>query len=514
MKKTTFLLAFIFFVVLSAFSQQLTLQEKLTHLDTYFEQARQDWEVPGLAVGIVKDDSLIFSKGYGVREINQTETVNTQTLFAIASITKTFTAAAMATLVDEVKLTWDDKVKDHLPWFELYNPYVSHHFTIRDMLSHRSGLNTFSGDLLWYASTYNREEIVKRAKHLEPSYGFREKFGYSNIMFIAAGEMIESITNTTWDQYIQSTFFEPLGMKSSITSIKDLKNYENYATPHTNKDNKTIAIDYLNWDNVGPAGSILSNIEDMSKWIKLSLKKGTFSGNIIYSENRAWEMWTQHTINPISKRSKELWPTMHFKSYGLGWQLFDYHGKKVVGHNGGYDGTLSSFNIVPEENMGFIILVNKNSTLYYSLIYKILDVFLCEDFKTEKDWSQLFLSYEKENNSKLEEDKKEEKASNEASHPLKHYTAVFHCNMYGNATIKLKNNKLELKMLPSPKFHAILEPMGYNNFAIEFKEFPSLPKGTVSFNFDKEGLVKEMQIFVPNPDFDFTELKFKIKEKL
>lgn len=481
-----------------------SIDERLKHLDSYLEKALHDWKTPGMAVGIVQGDSLIFAKGYGVREINKPEKVDSKTLFPIASISKTFTATSIAILVDSEKVNWDDLVINHLPWFELYDEYVTKHFKIRDMLSHRSGLKTFSGDLLWYGSEYKREEIVKRAKYLKPQYGFRERFGYSNIMFIGAGEIIQKVTEKSWDEYIKDNFFTKLGMVSTNTSINDLLEEQNIAIPHTEKEGETITIEYLDWDNMGPAGSINSNIEDMSKWISLHLHKGTYKGEKYFSKERSLEMWTQHTVNPVSESSSRIWPTTHFKSYGLGWSMFDYRGLKIVGHNGGYDGVLSSMQLIPEKNLGFIILTNKNSNLYYLTIYKILDVLLADDYENQTDWSDLFLSFEGNND---EETIKLRSAIELPPYPLEKYCGTYNSQLYGNATIENKEDILYIQLAPTPKFNAHLIYLGENKFEVEFKEFPSLPKGTVEFIFEGDK-IKQMEIDVPNPDFDFTELEF------
>ncbi|PIQ22558.1 MAG: serine hydrolase, partial [Cytophagales bacterium CG18_big_fil_WC_8_21_14_2_50_42_9] len=204
----------------------------LNRLDAYYQQALKDWQVPGMAIALVKNDSVIFAKGYGVLNAQTGGPVDANTLFGIASNTKAFTAAALAMLVDEGKIKWDDPVVKYLPYFQLYNPYVTQAITIKDLLSHRVGLATFSGDLLWYNTTYSREEIIRRARFLQPVYGFRDGYGYSNLMFIAAGQVIETVAGQSWESFIQQRFFQPLGMTRSYTSVRDLAGKTNVATPH------------------------------------------------------------------------------------------------------------------------------------------------------------------------------------------------------------------------------------------------------------------------------------------
>ncbi|QNF31740.1 beta-lactamase family protein [Adhaeribacter swui] len=232
-KRTCFLL-FLVLAYACSFSGKLLAQAlpDLKKLDAYYEKARKDWNVPGMAIAIVKNDSMIFAKGYGVLNAKTGGQVNSNTLFGIASNTKAFTAAALGILVDEGKLNWNDPVTKYLPYFQLYNPYVTQAVTIRDLLSHRVGLPTYSGDLLWYNTTYSREEILRRARFLKSTYAFRDGYGYSNIMFIAAGQVIEAISGQKWEDFIRTRFFQPLGMNQSYVSVGELKDKPNQASPH------------------------------------------------------------------------------------------------------------------------------------------------------------------------------------------------------------------------------------------------------------------------------------------
>jgi CubicO group peptidase (beta-lactamase class C family) len=237
-----FICFFIAFLVLPA-----ALQGKinLSLLDRYFETARKEWKIPGMAVAIVKDGKVVLAKGYGVKEFSKQEKVDENTLFAIASNTKAFTAATLAILVDEGKINWDDKVRDYLPYFKLYDAYVTEEMTIRDLLCHRSGLKTFSGDLLWYESSYSTVEVIKRARFLKPGYSFRSGYGYSNIMFMAAGEVVPAVTGKPWKDFVKERIFEPLGMKTSNIGTTDLKKYNNVAAAHyVYLDGKTVTVPY------------------------------------------------------------------------------------------------------------------------------------------------------------------------------------------------------------------------------------------------------------------------------
>lgn len=494
-------------------AQKNPYKKQLNELDEYYEQARQDWEVPGLAVAIVKDGEIIFEKGFGVRNIEGDEPVNENTMFAIASNTKAFTSASLAILVDQGKINWDDKVTEYLPWFKMYDPYVTENMTIRDLLTHRSGLATFSGDLLWYGSDYSREEVVRRARYLEPVYGFRAHFGYSNIMYIAAGEVIHAVTGKTWDDFVKENFFDPLGMNRTITTTRVLPEYENVAAPHTTFEDNVIPIEYLNWDNVAPAGAIISSVDDVSQWLMLQLNRGVHGEDTIFTPQRSHEMWSQNTVLGVSEFSEKNWPSMFFKSYGLGWSLSNYLGHKIVGHSGGYDGMISYSCLVPDEDLGFVILTNKNSSLYYPLVYKTLDVFLNGG---DKDWSAFMLDLinkNEEREEKQQEKKAEERVPNTIpSLALEDYTGTYGGKLYGDAKVELVDGQLVVQFVPSPKFRGQLSHWHFDTFKITFTEFPSLPKGMCTFVLDADGKVSDMKINVPNPDFDFTELKFHKKD--
>lgn len=490
---------------------QTSLDTALDSLDRYYARALKEWKVPGMAIAIVKDGELIFAKGYGTRNINTRAPVNTNTLFAIASNTKAFTSTALAMLADQGKLSWSDKVREHLPWFELYAPYVSENFTIRDLLTHRSGLKTFSGDLLWYGTDLSREEVVRNARYLEPEYGFRAHYGYSNIMYLAAGLIIEKASGKSWDAFIRERILDPLGMDRTISSTHDLAGFKNVSAPHNDYRDTIIAIDWLNWDNIAPAGGLISTVSDVSRWLFFQLDRGvTPGGDTLIRPERFREMWAPQTIQYVSPWSESMWPSTHFKSYGLGWALFDYHGRKVIGHGGGYDGFISNTTFVPEEKLGFVILTNKNSSLYYPLKFKTLDILL--DAGEHKDWSTDFLATIEQGREKQEgspqSNERAKTGDTGPTLPPEAYHGTYHCKMYGDARVFPENDQLKLHLVPTEIFLGNLEHRQYNTWNVEFEKVPSLPGGTVNFLINAEGEVEEMQIDIPNPDFDFTELRF------
>lgn len=508
--RTLFLTFTLFLFAATSHAQKPDLV--LKGLDTYFEKQRKDWNIPGMAIAIVKDGKIIHSKGYGVRDTKSNQPVTNQTLFAIASNTKSFTTAALATLVDAGKISWDDKVRKYLPYFQLYSPYVSEEMTIRDLVSHRSGLATFSGDLLWYGSTHTREEIIRKAQFLPPVHGFREKFGYQNVMFIAAGEIIPAVTDLSWDEYVDKNFLQSLGMKNSCLSVNDLPKFKEVALPHNEVEGKNEVINWVNWDNMAPAGSILASADDVCQWLMLQLGKGTLNGKTYWSETRSNEMHEMVTPQPISGFSRKNMPSKHFGGYGLGWNVFDYHGRKVVNHGGGYDGMISQSFFVPEENLGAVILTNNNNWLPAGMMYKILDAFLNNG--KGADIPTLYLEMKKEGDAKdaqtaLAQEKKRLNNTTKPAFPLSAYAGIYECRMYGQCKVWEDDKGLRMQFLHTPLFGGTLRHFERETFELVWKEQMMLPKGLIQFISDMHGQVTEMKIEVENPDFDFSELEFK-----
>lgn len=504
-----FILSLFVLFTISISAQSKADKALLTKLDATFAKALQDFNVPGMAIAIVKDDKVIFNKGYGVKNTTTNEPVTSNTSFAIASNTKAFTAAALAILVDEGKIKWNDKVRSYLPYFQLYSPFVSEEMTIRDLLSHRSGLTTFSGDLIWYGTTHSREEVIRRAKYLEPVYGFRESYGYSNIMFIAAGEIIPVVTGQSWDEFIKERFFTPLNMPFANTSITQFQKNQDIAAPHNEVKGKNIPIDYVNWDNVGPAGSINASTTDIAQWIRLQLGKGTLDGKKYWSETRSYEMWENVTPKSVSKWQRENMPTRHFNGYGLGWELMEYGGEKIVSHGGGYDGMISKTMMIPGKNIGFVILTNSINGLPSYLSFSILDAFL--NVTPATDWPTVFKSMEDKNKVQDEIQKAEAEASrnkeSKPSLPIERYAGTYHSALYGDVVVELAGNEMTIDFKPTALFKGKLSHWQYETFKLEWSTQMMLPSGTATFVQDAEGNVNELRIIVENPDFDFSELK-------
>lgn len=328
----------------------------LDGLDAYIEQARQTWHMPGISVVVVKDDRIVYAKGFGVREEGKPGKVDADTVFAIGSASKAFTAAALGMLVDEKKIGWDGAVHDYMPSFELDDPYVTRQVTVRDLLSHRTGVVT--NGWLWLGSGLDRQEVIRRLRFQGESLGFRNGFQYQNEMYIVAGEIVPAVTGTSYERFIANRIFAPLGMRRTGTSITELKGLANVATPHAAIDGRMVPIDYRLIDNVGGAGVINSSARDMAQWVRLQLGGGTFEGKRLIAPATLAEM---HTGQIVTRGGGNT--TFRFTEYGLGWSVQDYRGQKVVQHSGGIDGMQSMVAMMPEQKLGVVVLTNNMPSL-------------------------------------------------------------------------------------------------------------------------------------------------------
>lgn len=508
---------FLLLLILPAFvfaQNDANYADKLRELDAYAEKSRETFGVPGFAVAVVKDDKVIFAKGYGVRELGKPDKVDQNTLFAIASNSKAFTVAALAILVDAGKIKWDDKVTQYLPEFELYDPYVTREITIRDLVSHRSGLATFGGDLLWYETDYTNDEILRRIRFLKPTTSFRSRYGYQNVMFVAAGKIVERVSGKKWSDFVRERILQPLEMNDTTTSIRDFKPNANIAAPHNEnpETGRMRKIRYGNVDGAAAAAGINSSVADLANWLRMQLARGKFAGKTIFSERQSWEMQQPNIMIPISEAAAKFNPTRHFYGYGLGWFLNDYHGRKIMSHGGALDGMLSQTAFMPEENLGVVVLTNAETPVYTALVNKTFDLFLNVP---ARDWSAELLERAKQGKAAQAEENRKiiaaRVANTKPSLPLTAYAGTYGGDFYGDARVSEENGKLVVRLLPSNNFVGDLEHWHYDTFRIRWRDSIVYPFGLgfVTFTIDENGKPAEMKIDVPNPDFDFKELPFK-----
>jgi len=490
LRATAVQLAGIALLAAAALGQRAT-REPYPGFDAYVTAALRTWKVPGLALAIVRNDSVIYAKGYGVRELGKSSPVTARTLFAIGSASKAFTAASIAMLVDEGKLRWDDAATRYLPNLQLYDPYATRELSIRDLLSHRSGLAR--GDLVWYGTEFDRDEILRRVRFLQPSWSFRAQFGYQNIMYLAAGQIVGRAAGTTWDDCVKRRLFAPLGMESSVTSIRPLSSMADVATPHAEIEDTVRVVPWRNIDNIAPAGSINSNVLDMAQWVRLQLGKGKFGGTQLIGSAQIEEMHTPHTIIRREPIWKVLFPEANFFEYGLGWFLQDYRGKKVVHHGGNIDGMSALVTMIPSDNFGMVILTNMNGSVLPSvLMYRTFDLHLkapARDWSSEMRTSfEALQAQERETEKKLET---ERVSGTKPSLPLRDYAGTYVDSMYGETNVSEQAGKLFITR--GPAFEGALEHWHFDTFRAKWRH-PLLGKTFVNFRLGPTGKADELAV--------------------
>ncbi len=492
-------------------------------LDAYVTRAMKSFEVPGMAVAIVKDGKVILAKGYGVRKLGEAAPVDADTLFGIASNSKAFTAAALAMLVDEKKISWDDPVNKYLPAFHLYDPYVSRELTVRDLLCHRSGLGLGAGDLMFWPDTdFKRSDVVAHARFIKPASSLRSRYAYNNLAFVVAGEIIPAVTGVSWDDFVRDRIFKPLAMNSTQITTVGFKGGDNVAYQHSRGwrlegELKPIA---FNRDDVwAAAAGIKSSVNDLSKWMLAQLNSGKLAdGRRLWSERQAAEMWSAQTITPVGRPSgplKDL--AAKFSAYGLGWSMRDYHGRKIVSHGGALTGMVSTVMLIPEENLGIVILTNQEENgAYSSVAYHIIDHYLK---LPATDWIPAFRAARDESvgRAKAAEQKLAEArvAASRPSLELVKYAGEYIDPWYGKVYLEMQNGKLALRFGHTPAMVADLEHWNFDTFRAKFRD-DTVPDAFVSFTLMPDGSIDQMKMVAVSSladfSFDYQDLSFtKVK---
>lgn len=506
------LISFTPLLISHALAQTTISNRTIAKIDQALFESVNAFNLPSLSIAIVHQGELIWSHSYGEREAGSGSKSTTKSLYAVASNTKAFTSAALAQLVDSNLIAWDDPVQKHLPWFEMYDPYVTATIRVRDLLCHNSGLATFSGDLLWYGSDLSSEEVLRKSKHLKPSSPFRSQFGYQNLMFMAAGQIIESITGSSWKDHIQKSLLTPCGMDQAVLSISDLTPEMDVALPHNEKpDGRLNPIEWVNWDNMAPAGGLISSVDDMARWMIVQLDSGRTESGHLWDSQRTQEMWQLHTPIPVSNWYRKNIPSIHFRGYGLGWELYTIHGKKAVAHSGGYDGMISRQILIPEEKIGVFLATNVNSSAPWAWGHDILGMLL----EQEDAHPIVDIILEAKRNEASEQLEAESTLQDQRvldappSHQLSAYAGTFEDAMYGPVHISLSEDTLRFSFGRTPLFKGWLEPWHFETYRLHWSTEMMLPKGMAFFEVNMNGDIEGLDFDVINPDFDFTELHFE-----
>ncbi len=350
--------------------------------DLLVQKGMQDWKIPGMAVAIVKDGKVFYAKGFGEKKIGGGEKVDEHTLFGIASVSKNITAAALAMLVDEGKITWDTRIVDIIPWFALSDPYVTSEVTVRDALTHRVGIGRIIGNRLQYLSGRSRDELIRHLRYMDLEQPFRTSYVYSNMMYSVAGQVIEYASGKTWDTFLAERIFAPVGMQSN-TSVTAFTAQSNAAWPHQEIEGTVVPIPRRNWDNAGPAGGINASVSDVAKWMILQLgEPGVYEGNRLISARQMAEIHRPQVVRP----SSNTYGTQ--TTYGLGWNILDYQGKRVLTHGGATDGFNTAAYLIPELDLGIVVVGNSFNQLGDAIAYTVMDAFMGV---SGMDWPKRYL---------------------------------------------------------------------------------------------------------------------------
>lgn len=497
-------------LILFIFTTSMVLSQDVDfkEIDQYLEKTYKEWDIPGMAVGIVQNGELIYSKGFGVKKIGEKEAPDKNTNYAIASNSKAFTTAIIAQLVQEGALDWDDKVVDYLPYFEIYDPIISRMVTIEDLLCHRVGLGTFSGDIMWYDAQLTTEEIVRRAKFIPQAFEFRDGFGYSNVMYITAGAVIEKVTGKSWCENVTERILRPLDMDSTYCELDIAKSNPNLATPHATIDGNNTIIRWENWDNVAATGGLISNVEDLSKWLIFNMGDGIVDQDTLITPQSRNKIWTAHNVFTVNHATDDiLYPD--FSGYGLGFNLGEYKGHFRVSHTGGFGGMLSSITMLPDEDLAVIMLSNDTESPIMAVAYYILDRFV--DRESSEDYSKDMLKRMRDNqknDTRIEDIQERKIKGTKASKRLEEYTGYYYSDLYGgNISVVNRDGKLFLEFEHSPTLDAELQHWHYDTFEVKWIETqPWFGFGVVQFTMNTNQEITGLTLNIPNNDFFFEEL--------
>jgi CubicO group peptidase (beta-lactamase class C family) len=442
--------------------------------DSYIKAVQEQFDVPGIAVSIVKNGQVILEKGYGVEKNDLRTAVDDKTLFGIASNTKAFTAIALAQLVEDGKLEWDKPIVHYVSWLRLFDSIATNGFSIRDLLAHRSGLGYGAGNLLlWPTTTYTRKQIVRRIRYIPPAADFRSAYGYNNLLYVAAGELIESVIGLSWEEFVTRRIFNKVGMSSS--SIRGAKSsFKNL--------------------NDNPAGGINSSAEDMAKWMICLLDSGRISGNsTLYSSSTARELWTPVTPILVKDEDPELWPSKPTRrDYALGFIVKDYRGKKLVGHTGTLNGFVSRIAMIPEMKLGVTVLTNSTSSeAYDAIVNRVLDYYLNVP---EFNWIDAYQRVKARTDSAITVEEEKIWASRPSyscpTLPIAKYAQIYKDKWYGNITVRMKKNKkLEIRFDHSPSLYGNLEHYQNDTFIIHWKQLGRRSSAFITFKLDQNGAI-------------------------
>ena len=439
-------------------------------LNSFIQREMQRWQVPGLAIAIVKDGKVVLAKGYGVKDIQTKEPVDAFTLFQIASNSKAFTGTAIAHLHQQKKINLDEKVKKYMPQFAIENATASELTTVRDLLCHRIGLGTFQGDFLNWGSTLSRQEIIAGMGRTKAKNQFRYTYGYCNAAYITAGELIPIVAGKTWDQFIQENYFVPLQMQHTNSTYAQMLNDKNACTPHTLVKQNLVRLPLTNIDNMGPSASINSCASDMANWLLMQLDSGRFNGKEVVPFSVLRE--TRKSNMVVNDVNSKFFPSKHFVTYGLGWSSYDYMGKRVWEHSGGANGFVTKTEFIPEANLGVLVYTNTDAnSLYDALVKQVIEAYLNAPYRNVSE-----MYYNASLPSKIAQQKELDSLETIAKKkiktdiPLAQFAGNYTNTLYGDMQIKLEKGTLKMYLSKHPNNIGTLQHLGDNKFLCTYSD--------------------------------------------
>lgn len=507
MKKPSFLFLPVLFIFLaSAGFAQLSSAK----IDSLVTNALAKFKVAGAAIAIVKDGKIIHQKGYGVTSVINKQPVNEFTNFAIASNSKAFTTAALAMLVEEGKVKWMGKVKDYIPEFKMYDDYVTENFTIKDLLTHRSGLGLGAGDLMGFpdGTDFTIKDIIHSLRYFKPVSAFRTKFDYDNSLYFVAGEVIARTGGMSYEDFVQKRILAPLKMEHSFAAPEMMKDKSNLATPHSSESGEIKAISHFKEIGNSAAGGILSNVADMSAWMIMHLNNGKYGSDLqskLFSAASHDDMWAIQTVLPANRSRRY---NTHFSGYGLGWFLQDIKGNLMASHTGGLPGMLSQVTMIPDLNLGIVVLTNTENgggALFQAVTNTITDSYLgLEDF----GWVEKYYTRLTQNRNAGDEVTKKvwAKVDSSKNSMVKNdaYIGVYEDNWFGKAEVFLKGKQLWFRSYRSPKLNGPMAFYNANSFAIKWEYQDMNADAFAIFSLDENGKAQSIKMKGISPNIDFS----------
>ncbi len=478
-------------------------------LDAYIRRTLQAFEVPGVAVAVVKDGRVLLARGYGVRRLGESTPVDADTRFGIASNTKVFTATALGILVEEGRLAWDAPVTRYLPWFALSDPYVTRELTVRDLLVHRSGLGLGAGDLLWWPpTTYDRREIARRLRHIPLATSFRSAYAYDNVLYTVAGELIQEITGQTWEQFVQTRILDRVGMRNSGVRHSGAAEGENIATTHAPVDGRVRVVAPFTSDNTNPAGGIMAGAADMARWLTVQLDSGRLAdGSRLFEPRTTRELMSVVTpIRPGTPPPELAHWRANFVGYGLGLQLRDYRGWKLVMHTGGLPGYVSRVLMVPDARLGIAVLTNMESgEAFESIAWRILDQLLGAP---PSDYVAVFQRLKQRGDSMVAAadagTATRRDSTSRPSLPLERYAGTFTDAWYGDVVVVREGNALAVRFARTPSLVGDLVHWQYDTFVARWRDRELRADAFMTFQLNADGTIDRVKMGAVSPSTDFS----------